>query len=224
MRLSADMQIELIRKVLQQLIAVRREARTDHDALGEAADASAIFGQHAEHEVLRAFDGAVELRHHAGRSVDHEHGAQRLGGDRELRDRLRPAVVQDLELVLRQIQHEAGLRIAHGHVDRHDVGAGLEDLRRRGHDGRRLCLLWMRPNRHGQGSDDEQHAGTNARCRMAEHRSSPALAITSYRVTPGAPGAAGYARYARFVEGAFAGQLVLSPPQSWAQSPRHRHP
>ena len=122
MGLAADTQVELIVQIFEKRVAVRREARPEHDAIGEAADLRAILGQHAQHEVPRALDRAIELRHHAAGSVDQHDGAERLDGSGELRNRLFASVVVELEVVLREIEHEAAIPIAHSGIHGDDVG------------------------------------------------------------------------------------------------------
>ena len=174
MRLASDTQVELVVEIREQRVPVRREARSEDDAIGEAADLRAILGQHAQHEVPRALEGAIEFLDHAARSVDQHDRAERLDGNRELRDRLFAPLVVELEVVLREIEHEAAIPVAHGRIDGHDVGAGAE-----------LRLLgWRARGRSLEASDtvgpadndengQEQNAGTDAGFRSDGHGSSP---------------------------------------------------
>ena len=70
-------------------------------------------------------------------------------------ERLRLVVVEDLEIVLRQVGHEALLRVGDGREQRHDLGAGPE----------RRLLGRPSDRRHGGGQRQEATESRAGSCR-----------------------------------------------------------
>jgi hypothetical protein len=151
-RLVAHPQVELIPQELQQRVAVVRVARAQANLIREARDARAIVRQHADDERIRAVDHRVERRQHAAAAVEHDHRRDWLEIRGEARDRLDLAVVLDLEVVFREVGHEAARAVGDGRVDGHRAHAAAERLLRR-------CRLRLRRRllrRHRRGRDGQQ--------------------------------------------------------------------
>ena len=106
------------------------ERLDDLDAAVEVHD----LGQVLLADPLREAHGGV-LRDeqpllHAGARVDEERQRDWQVRLAEIQQVLLRAVLDDREIRLVEIRHVAMLRVGDGHAERHDVDAGLEDLRR----------------------------------------------------------------------------------------------
>ncbi len=93
---------------------------------GEQVDEEALDGRASVHEALAE---------HAVADVEQEADADRHTLAGELRNRLRRAVLEDLEAVARQVGHQPAVGVAHGGRDRRHLHAraqraGLADDRR----------------------------------------------------------------------------------------------
>ena len=96
-------------------------AREREDAVVEAEQRHLILRRHVAEELLHGFFQLRHRRRHAAGDVDCGDELQRdvLGG--EVRDRLRVAVLEQVECRLRDVRHEAAAAVAHGDGDLHDV-------------------------------------------------------------------------------------------------------
>jgi hypothetical protein len=121
--------LELRPEDRQQLAAVSRElARIELNAGREAADACLVLRTKRLDELPRRHLDEPEVRLHAATAIEeHDHG-DRLHRAFEHRDRLASPVVVNLELLTREIRHEAAARVLHGRVNRHGARTGPEGL------------------------------------------------------------------------------------------------
>jgi hypothetical protein len=106
---------------LDALDGIGRLPRQRKDGVVEPQQRDAIGGRHGRQEL---FDGALHLGHrlaHAAADVDSEHEIERDVFRREMRDRLRTAVLVDTERPLWQPHHVLAPAIGHGHRDFDEV-------------------------------------------------------------------------------------------------------
>ncbi len=139
---------------------------SDLDAGREAADAGLVGRQQPLDELLGARRDEAEALLHAAAAVEHhDHGdGLRLGGKE--RDRLKLAVVVDLEVVFGEVGHQPAGRVGDGGVDRDRARAALE--------GR----LLLAGNRRTQCRDDtcrrheisRSEGGASERAHLGAHR------------------------------------------------------
>ena len=117
-------------------------SRIDPHAIAEVADARAVVRQQVADELLGRVADEPEVPHHAAAPVQHDDDRDGLDVVGEDGQRLRLAVVEDLEVVAREIGDEP---------------AGLILHRRKHGDGIRPCAeAWLLPSTRGDGSGGDR--------------------------------------------------------------------
>ncbi len=126
-------EVQLVLQQVHEPIAIVDEIpRMELDFVAELPDLCLVVGQEAQQELLRAVLHQTERRGHAAARVDHHRGRDRRRLVLEDVDRLRLSVVEDLEVLLRQVGDEALFGIGDRHVDRDRFRGDLDLLRRDG--------------------------------------------------------------------------------------------
>ena len=109
-------------------LAVARERRADRDLVAKRPQARHVFWQ----QPLEELDGGAaqqrQIALHAPGDVEHDDEPDRLRAVVELRERLRLAVVADLEVVAAECRHEPAVPVGHGDEDTDRVASRAEDL------------------------------------------------------------------------------------------------
>ena len=88
------------------LLIAREVRRLDRDAFGEAADARLVARLEPAHERFGGRHDEAEVAAHAAAAVEHHHHGDGLHVIREDGDRLRLAVVADLEILAREVRDQ----------------------------------------------------------------------------------------------------------------------
>ena len=111
-----------------------RESRADADLLAERTDAHQIIRAEPGEELIRRGAQQRQVALHAPRDVQHLDQPHRLRCVVEDRDRLRPPVVADFEIVARKRRHEPAVPVGDGDEHLDGVAGAAEDgrLLRRG--------------------------------------------------------------------------------------------
>ena len=98
--------------------------RAELNLVVERADPPLVRRQQPDQELLGGVLSRSRSSRHAAARVEHHDDGDRLDLVVEEDDRLRLVVVEDLEVVLHQVGHEALLRVDDRGEERDDLGAG----------------------------------------------------------------------------------------------------
>ena len=124
---------DLLGKSFPELVRIARELGTDRHLVAKAAETRHVVGAEPHEELLRRGAQQLQIALHAARDVEHHDQLNRLRAVVEDGDRLRLALVANLEVLLHQRRHQTPVLVGDGGVDTHRVALATEDrLLRRG--------------------------------------------------------------------------------------------
>jgi hypothetical protein len=176
-----------------EAVAVRGEFAAELHDVVERADAAGVAGKQARHERSRRRTNHREPATHARARVEHHHGANRHDGRVEKRQRLLTAVVEDLEIVFREVQDNPVLRVDDGGRHRDEARVDLEHRTVGGADDRRRAAEHDSGEKRGSGApnghspDMESHIRTLRQSRrlggFTAHRDHRSVARVAKRTT-----------------------------------------